>query len=245
LLGWFVAETQRVLKRWQMKIENVEVYGFCTALRCVHHCMHHRIGSWAESDNTDHSAKQWDPRVKCAEWLLLNPRDIERALALLRKDEANRTFLRMIAVWWDITVPCAIWQQLDAYSVSSVGDSCSTMNELGLRDLEQSDFQGGNIDPSWLSMLNRIGAAYRIYRAPQYWHELRMNLPGSFLQKATYRFDYEVAMKMYFDHRDDTMQEWSGPEGICHWILLLPYMGRFVDATKSPGSTTRKDVFGP
>lgn len=212
-----------------MKIERVEVYGFKAALRGMRNPME----SWGQSDTRRASPDDevpWDAYlVEVPERPLIGPKDMKLALSLTKGGGAHRKFLRMIGVWWDITIPRAIWQELDTYKVATVRDSCSTMHKLGSRDLELCDFEGGEITAEQLALLNELGAKYRAEKTPDNLHTLKMHLPESFLQKATYSFNYETALKMWFDRHDHRMPEWSGPNGICAWIMRLPYIPDFVE----------------
>ncbi|MFA4971476.1 MAG: hypothetical protein WC683_02605 [bacterium] len=219
-----------------MKIENVEVYGWRAALRGMRNPME----SWAKSDSRfEDDSDRWtlnDYGIKSSEKPAIGPDDMKLALSLIRGGGAHRKFLRQIQVWWDITIPRAIWQELDTYKVSTVRNSCSTMHKLGSRDLERSDFEGGCITQAQLEYVNGLGAMYRSDKTPERLHLLKMHLPESFLQKATYSFNYETALKMYFDRRSHRMPEWSGPEGVCAWILRLPYMTEFANAMTVAGA---------
>ena len=216
-----------------MKIENIEVYGFRAAIRGMRNPME----SWDKSDSTFMDPSM-DSIVRAPEYPCIGPADMKLALSLIRGGGAHRKFLRQIMVWWDITIPRAIWQELDTYKVATVRNSCSTMHKLGSRDLEVDDFQDDQITDRQLDLINKLGASYRADKTPERLHALKMQLTESFLQKATYSFSYETALHMYFDRRDHRMPEWSGPEGICAWIMRLPYMSEFVGAmneTKARG----------
>ena len=222
-----------------MKIENIEVYGFRSALRG----MRNPMNSWAKSDSTFRSSKQpneagpWQQYgIRASEYPMIGYADMQLALSLIKGGGAHRKFLRQIMIWWDITIPRMIWQELDTYKVGTVRNSCSTMHKLGSRDLERSDFEGGDIDPRQLDLINSLGGLYREHKSPHDLHRLKMQLPEGFLQKATYSFSYETALKMYFDRHDHRMPEWSGPEGICAWIMRLPYMPVFI-ATMTSSKT--------
>lgn len=211
-----------------MKIEHVDVYGFRAALRGMRNPME----SWHRSDTTfNQTPPPWPFFIHADEEPNIGPNDLKLALSLIKGGGAHRKFLRQIMVWWDITIPRAIWQELDTYKVATVRNSCSTMHKLGSRDLERCDFEGGDVATAQLALINSLAAEYRLLnKTPERLHKLKMHLPESFLQKATYSFNYETALKMYFDRKDHRMPEWSGPEGICAWILRLPYMQQFVDA---------------
>lgn len=214
-----------------MKIENVEVYGFRSALRA----MRNPMDSWEKSDTAfyqhTHSSRN-SSVIYSVEGPNIGPADMKLVLSLIRAGGTHRKFLRQICVWWDITIPRAIWQELDTYKVGTVRNSCSTMHKLGFRDLELSDFEGGEITSEQLLHLNCLAVDYRADKTTERLHRLKMQLPESFLQKATYSFNYEVGIRMYHDRKDHRMSEWSGPGGICDYLLRLPYMRAFLEIGK-------------
>lgn len=215
-----------------MKIENIEVYGFRSALRGMRNPME----SWAKSDSTFDGMSCvdpcWDPTIMITcEMPTIGPNDMQLALSLIKGGGAHRKFLRQIMVVWDIAIPRMIWQEYDTYKVATVRNSCSTMHKLGSRDLEPCDLDGyeEELDRPQLDLINRLGAVYRESKTPENLHRLKLRLTEAFVQKSTCTFSYETALKMYFDRRDHRMPEWSGPEGICEWITRLPYMRQFIE----------------
>lgn len=213
-----------------MKIEHVEVFGFMAAMRGMRNPME----SWKKSDthSSIDTVLPWDASlVHAPELPLIGPDDMQLALSLIRGGGAHRKFLRQIIVTWDISIPRMIWQEYDTYKVATVRNSCSTMHKLGSRDLEPCDFEGyeEELDRPQLDLVNRLGAAYREHHTPENLHRLKLRLTEAFLQKSTCTFSYETALRMFFDRRDHRMPEWSGPEGICAWIMRLPYMLAFID----------------
>jgi hypothetical protein len=130
-------------------------------------------------------------------------------------------------------MPIALWSEIDTYKVDTVRNSCSTMYKLGTRDLTPDDFQDKRIKPDYLTHLNEMGAKYRSTKGAEHvevLHDMKMDLPSGYLQRATYHMNYETALKMYFERRNHRMKEWSGPGGICEWIAKLPYMPEFIVA---------------
>ena len=215
-----------------MKIERIHIFGFLPALRGMRNPME----SWGKSDSFFNRPYDkdwpWDTSIDVPEGPEIGEKDLELCLKLIKAGGAHRKFLRQIIVWWDITIPRAIWQELDTYKVSTVRNSCSTMHKLGSRDLEPQDFQNGLIDMEQLKLINMHGAHYRTEKTPANLHALKMQLTEAFLQMATYTFSYETALHIWYDRHDHRMPEWSGPEGICEWITRLPYMDKFIKAGK-------------
>jgi hypothetical protein len=223
-----------------MKIELVEVYGFRSALRG----MRNAGESWAKADSKFHpeSIVQF-PGVLAFEHPDLGIEDLKLACKLIKSGyldesmaEANygeHKFLRDIEIWVDLTLAICLWSEFDTYKVDTVRNSCSTMYKLGTRDLTTADFQDGRVKPEYLGHLNEMGAKYRATQGAEHvevLHDLKMDLPAGYLQKATYHFNYETALKIYFERRNHRMREWSGKGGICEWIKSLPYMPEFIAA---------------
>lgn len=225
-----------------MNITNIYVFGFQPAL----HAMRNPLESWDKGDSkfyedSPHSLAYrladntfryipWDANFRVPECPLIGPEDLKLALKLIKAGPAHRKFMRQIIVWWDITIPRAIWQELDTYKVATVRNSCSTMHKLGSRDLDESDFEGGEVMDLQLAVINELGAEYRADKTPERLHKLKMHLTEGFLQMATYTFSYETALNMYADRVKHRMPEWSGEHGICAVLRSLPYMSDFIEA---------------
>lgn len=232
-----------------MKIENIEVYGFRRAL----FGMRNPMNSWEKSDSkfvqyVDPGEGIWysyipetETPICCMEGPIIGPEDMRLAKKLIKGGSEHRKFLRQIEVCWDITIPRYIWQELDTYKVATVRNSCSTMHKLSSRDLEQCDFELP-IPEEWLAEINRRGEHIRnlkVMKAPSKevnaaLRDMKNILPEGFLQRATYSFNYETGLSMYFQRRNHRMPEWNEKnEGsICWTLLKLPYMSEFVGAAK-------------
>ena len=229
-----------------MKIENVTVYGFVPAFRG----MRNPKESWDKSDSTFKVADYFYDygNILCPESPNIGPLDLKLACDLVKAGGDHRKFLRQIQVWWDITIPRAVWQELDTYKVATVRNSCSTMHKLGSRDLEPGDFQDEDVDPDTLQEQNMMGFCHRnksvfvdhrtkkTFEGVQLLAHMKRRLPEGFLQKATYSFSYETALKMYQSRHNHRMPEWSGPDGICAWLMKLPYLNRFIEAASGPAT---------
>lgn len=239
-----------------MSIADIEVFGFRHALMD----MRNPKESWDKSDSRFEGSSPYYPpylgeasvlrqpapwdigRVNAPEYPFIGPDDMKLACNLIRGGGAHRKFLREIVIWWTVTIPRAIWQELDTYKVSTVRNSCSTMHKLGSRELVLEDFGDCDINPQTLFELNDMGVCYRgkhayvdertgkIYEGVPLLRHMKMRLPESYLQRAGYVFNYEAALKMYYDRHDHRMLEWSGADGICAHIRCLPYMNAFIEA---------------
>lgn len=233
-----------------MKIERVFVAGFEPALRG----MRNPLESWDKSDTTygpaaaqarEEAGHSFDPEITCREQPFIGPNDMKLACKLIKAGSDHRKFMRQIMIWWDITIPRYLWQEVDTHKVATVRNSCSTMHKLGHRDLLPEDFQDSDVDPLTLQLQNAMGDCYRnkLTYTVDYGNKVRdyagndllvymkRRLPEGFLQMATYSFSYETALNMYHARRGHRMPEWSAIGGICDWLLRLPYFSMFVNAT--------------
>ena len=200
------------------------------------------------------SGPPWLPLVNAPERPFIGSVDLELACNLVRGGGAHRKFLREIKIWWTFLIPRALWQEQDTYKVGTVRNSCSTMHKLGSRDLTVADFADGDVRRAVLGDLNDMGRCYRAwlrankagvvdpaatYHDPEngldytgvpLLRHMKFNLPESYLQRAGYVFNYEAALKMYYDRHDHRMLEWSALGGTCEHIARLPYMAQFLEA---------------
>lgn len=215
-----------------MEIKNIEVYGFRRAL----HAMRNPMNSWDKSDSLTGDlvspSQYWQcVGITATDVPVIGPNDMSLIKNLIKAGPSHRKFLRQIMIWWDITAPRYVWQEIDTYKVATVRSSCSTMHKLGYRDLGPDDFQDREVMPSVLDELNRLA---QIYRNGGHDHKvlriMKQLLPEGYLQEATYTFSYETGLSMYLLRRAHRLSEWSGPGGICEAIKGLPYMGQFLEA---------------
>lgn len=223
-----------------MKIERIRVYGFEPAFRG----MRNPQNSWDKSDSTFYSPtgfEHYPATYDTTELLVpesprIGPKDLELACTLIKRGSEHRKFLRQIMVWMDITIPRYVWQELDTYKVATVRNSCSTMNKLGERDLEQSDFELP-IQELTLELINKLG---RLLREAKEEHQgvrearrqLKNDLPEGFLQMATYSMSYETALSAVLQREFHRLPEWRlEDEGsITSTLISLPYMKEFYEA---------------
>lgn len=254
-----------------MLIEHTDIYGFKASLRG----MRNPMDSWADGDSwvfdqfrngADHFedvlgrgnvpahiiaemvCEDIQPGFKVMERPIIGPKDLELACKLIRRGGDHRKFLRYIGVSCDFIIPRYVWQEVDTYKVGTVRNSCSTMNTLGKRHLEQEDFENG-LPPFFLQELNRAVDEFREADGSKAKRGARVILkdllPEGFLQRATMQWNYEVGLRAFFSRRGHRLPQWrEGCEGsICEWIKSWPYMGHFLAAfesmlkTKAPGTT--------
>ena len=128
-----------------LKIENVDVMGFEAAIRG----MRNPLNSWDKSDSSFEDVFE-DPEnlhtyyMKNAE---IGPNDFDLMKRLRNAGTDHRKFMRMIAVYVDITAPLYWWKEFDTYKVGTVANSCSTMHKIADKEFTIEDF-------SWEHLLN-------------------------------------------------------------------------------------------
>lgn len=126
-----------------IKIENTEVVGWEAAIRG----MRNPKNSWDKSD----SGCGCDDKIckTCGfkpEWcgntprFCIGPNDHDLMMRLRNAGTDHRKFMRMIAVYVDITAPLYWWKEFDTYKVSTVANSCSTMHKITDKELTLDDF---------------------------------------------------------------------------------------------------------
>lgn len=126
-----------------LKISNFEVLGWEHAIRG----MRNPMNSWEKSDSCTQGY------VWCNEFcghpvsgcdkesgLYLGPNDLNLKKRLRNAGTDHRKFMRMIAVYVDLTGPLYWWKEFDTYKVGTVANSCSTMHKIAAKEFSQEDF---------------------------------------------------------------------------------------------------------
>lgn len=218
-----------------IKIENTEVMGWEAAIRG----MRNPMNSWNKSDTgwyltgtpgTNPAAAN-DKYLREKYCIGDNDLDLMRRLAKAGTD--HRKFMRMIAVYADITAPLYWWKEFDTYKVGTVANSCSTMHKIAEREFEMSDFSCEHLKLTSIKMMHDIIDILNKYRADynnpeadklgvkkNYWWQMIQLLPSSYNQRRTVMLNYEVLANIYKSRKDHKLDEWRT---FCSWIETLPY----------------------
>lgn len=228
-----------------LKIENVEVAGWETAIRG----MRNPKNSWAKSDS------HWDYMNQGPEYLTvahfddadfnIGPNDKKLMSTLRNAGTDHRKFMRMITVYLDITAPLYWWKEFDTYKVGTVANSCSTMHKIAAKEFTLEDFSCEHLCDDELELLKEIIArlnmnrivfiakddkrvdrysvmtdeCYAKYKKKLWWQMIQL-LPSSYNQKRTVMLNYEVLANIYKSRRHHKLDEWHT---LCDWIESLPY----------------------
>lgn len=231
-----------------LKVENAEVMGWEHAIRG----MRNPKNSWEKSDSgvcathgpthcadcvyTDCHADDVEIGTK----YILGPNDLNLMTTLRNAGTDHRKFMRMIAVYLDITAPLYWWKEFDTYKVGTVANSCSTMHKIAAKEFTFDDFsheklinsacmeiqeQHIRISPiqalaTTIECLNSYRDLYLQTNDKKYWWQLIQLLPTSYNQKRTVMLNYEVLANIYKSRRHHKLDEWHT---LCDWIESLPY----------------------
>lgn len=132
-----------------LKIENVDVMGWKAAIRG----MRNPMNSWEQSDSfckpSTENCCGCNDYNKCAYIFEstgepyrrdIGPNDLDLMKRLRNAGTDHRKFMRMIAVYVDITAPLYWWKEFDTYKVGTVANSCSTMHKIADKEFTLDDF---------------------------------------------------------------------------------------------------------
>ena len=160
-----------------IKIDNVEVYGFESAIRG----MRNPMNSWDKSDSHLCAGGRKDDKCcKCPKFngvmctnnnlesfMVIGENDFELMKKLVKAGSDHSKFMRMINVTFDITAPLYWWSEYDTYKVGTVRNSCSKMHKIhekehnGKRGCGAKRFSGAHplrrafhIQSGWLFFLS-------------------------------------------------------------------------------------------
>ena len=223
-----------------LKIENVDIVGWETAIRG----MRNPMNSWAKSDSGwayDYfNTTDYDSRLYIDydgdETYFIGPNDAGLMIKLRNCGTDHRKFMRMIAVYMDITAPLYWWKEYDTYKIGTVANSCSTMHKIADKEFALEDFSHEHLIDTCL--LERVINELNIYRdvynnydkqTEQYkdefskkdiWWQMIQLLPSSYNQRRTVMLNYEVLANMYKSRKNHKLDEWRT---FCEYIKTFPY----------------------
>lgn len=221
-----------------IKIENVDVYGWETAIRG----MRNPKNSWKYSDtkNFCNSSYLCDSREHAGK---IGEKDLALMKKLVQAGTDHSKFMRMIVFTCDITAPMYWWKEMDTYKVGTVRNSCSTMHKITEKEFALNDFSTEHLFPAALEelkktieILNSYRTAYQKFdnisivekslltygplNKKDVWWQLIQLLPLSYNQKATWQANYGVLRNIYQARKNHKLDEWKT---FCEFIESLPY----------------------
>lgn len=223
-----------------IKIENAETMGWEHVIRG----MRNPMNSWKKSDSG------YCADFQCGRFL---DEDVERPMCPINDPETcglisdymiglddlnlmkrlrnartdHRKFMRMIAVYVDITAPLYWWKEFDTYKVGTVANSCSTMHKIHAKEFTLEDFSCEHLSEPSLKNLRSVIKCMNDYREEflkdkdkHNWWQMIQLLPSSYNQRRTVMLNYEVLANIYRSRINHKLDEWRD---FCEWIKTLPY----------------------
>ena len=196
-----------------IKIENVDVFGWESAIRG----MRNPMNSWDRSDSDSHPTLVGD----------IGRNDLKLMQSLVKAGSDHSKFMRMINVTLDITAPLYWWKEYDTYKVGTVRNSCSTMHKIHSKEFTLDDFSHEHLNDGSLNILDMTIYHLNAYRNEflgandkNDWWQMIQLLPSSYNQRATVQLNYAVLRNMYHSRKNHKLDEWRD---FCKWIESLPY----------------------
>ena len=210
-----------------IKIENIDVYGFETAIRGARNPMN----SWDRMDSCYNNGE-----------FEIGENDYKLLKNLTIAGPEHRKWNRMVTVTMDITAPLYWWKEYDTYKVGTVANSCSTMHKIQAKKFELNDFSHEHLLEGGLLHLHDtirlLNEARKIFNNFDYfepklkkaysfevtkkdiWWQMIQLLPTSYNQKRTVHLNYEVLGTIYHQRKHHKLDEWVE---FCNTIKTLPY----------------------
>lgn len=229
-----------------IKIEHTEILGWEPAIRG----MRNPLNSWEKSDTLFlridfcDEGEDYELAKMCGGHApIIKNNDLDLMSRLRNAGTDHRKFMRMIAVYVDITAPLYWWKEMDTYSVGVVKNSCSTMHKIHAKEFTLDDFSHehltGETDGLWVNadgkyfmcsaydfcaitcdVLNFYRKKFLETKDKKYWWQMIQLLPSSYNQRRTVMLNYEVLANIYKSRKNHKLDEWRD---FCRWIEALPY----------------------
>ena len=209
-----------------LKVEHINVVGIEPAIRG----MRNPKNSWDRIDSKFNVESS-----PTGMWLGAN--DLDLMNRLVKAGTEHRKFMRMIAVYMDITAPLYWWKEFDTYKVGTVANSCSTMHKIQAKEFTLDDFSCEHLFSTCL--LENVIDELNIYRSiynnydkqtddykkefskKDIWWQMIQLLPSNYNQKRTVMMNYEVAARIIEQRKNHKLDEWHT---LCDELIKLPYM---------------------
>lgn len=215
-----------------IKLENFEVLGWEHVVRG----MRNPMNSWDKSDSYYTYVSDSETHVTAPYAYFLGENDHDLMMRLRNAGTDHRKYMRMIAVYVDITAPLYWWKEFDTYKVGTTANSCSTMHKIHEKEFTIEDFshehltyyeEEGELCRDWLGdleetidVLNFARRKFLDTNDKKYWWQMIQLLPSSYNQKRTVMLNYEVLANIFKSRRNHKLDEWRE---FCAWIETLPY----------------------
>lgn len=221
-----------------IKIENVEVFGWESAIRG----MRNPMNSWNKSDSSFSDCNQCSFMIDGHEYKnkgecflvngetpcgIIGENDLQLMKKLAKAGSDHAKFLRMINVTFDVTAPLYFFKEFDTYKVGTVANSCSTMHKIHDKEFTLYDFSYEHLLDAFkdylmanIKILNWNRERFIETKDKKYWWQMIQLLPTSYNQRRTVQLNYQVLLNMYHARKNHKLDEWRE---FCKWIEGLPY----------------------
>lgn len=193
-----------------IRIENVAVWGWETAIRG----MRNPMNSWDKSDSEHKNGN-----------FTIGQNDYKLMMNLCKGGTEESKWRRMIHVSCDITAPIYWIAEHDTYKVGTTRNSCSFMHRGTAKPFEINDFSyaderaKANIEIV-IDILNALREEYLETKDQKVFQSIRQLLPSGYNQRYTWDANYEVLAAQYRQRKNHRLPEWRT---YCEWIRSLPY----------------------
>ena len=155
----------------------------------------------------------------------LGPNDHDLMMRLRNAGTDHRKYMRMIAVYVDVTAPLYWWKEFDTYKIGTVANSCSTMHKIAAREFTLEDFSHEHVTTRSLELLimtvkylNECRDLYINYEISdnggfpkptkkELWWQMIQLLPSSYNQRRTVMLNYEVLANIYKSRKNHKLDE--------------------------------------
>ncbi len=197
-----------------IKIENLKVYGFESAMSG----MRNPMNSWDLGDTEGDN---------------IGDNDLNLLLRLCKAGADHRKVLRQMFISCDITAPLYWWKEFDTYKVGVTSNSQSTMHKLCNRPLIKHDFSFEDMHDNEyivnevIDNLNARISDYQETKNKNLWRTIIQLLPCAYNQARTITMNYENVLNMYQQRKHHKLSEWRM---FCYNMYYhLPYFKLIVD----------------
>lgn len=204
-----------------IKIENVEVHGWESAIRGCRNPMN----SWDRMDSYQDTT--------C---FRIGQNDHDLMMRLAKAGSEHAKYRRMIVAWVDVTAPLYWWAEADTYKVGTVRNSCSKMHKINSKEFTMDDFSHEHLTyydhdgelcrdfkDELECLIDELNFARELFNETgdkKWWWQMIQLLPSSYNQRATIMLNYEVLSNIYRQRKNHKLDEWRT---FCQWIKTLPY----------------------
>ena len=205
-----------------IKVENISVHGFDSAVRAMRHPM----------QSYDRSDSYWMNDVPGVKFEI-GPNDLDLMRRLYKAGAEHRTYARMIYCTMEIEAPLYWWKEMDRYTIGKSQVSTSTMHKIHEKKLGLDDFSHEHLGHAERTMLSNVIELLNVNRdlfndekdKVFWWHMIQL-LPSSYNQRRTVSMSYEVVFKIIKERTGHKLDEWNV---LVAALRMLPYVNEIIE----------------